>query len=316
MHAKSFLLYSFFLARLPLIFAKTGACAGNSPQHRSSWCQYDINTDWYSVVPDTGDTREYSFEISDTTVLSPDGVPRYAQTVNGQFPGPTIFANWGDEVIVHVTNNLKHSNNGTSLHWHGLRQNYTNQNDGVVSITQCPTAPGETITYQWRATQYGTSWYHSHFGLQAWEGVLGAIVIDGPASANYDVDKGSLILSDWSHETPDELYDYAMTVGPPYQTNGLINGTNVWGGGGERFTTEFESGTSYRLRLINVAIDTQFAFAIDNHTMTVIAADFVPVKPFTTDVLTIGIGRCFTLSLLDIHRLHGLIAATSFSMLS
>ena len=67
-------------------------------------------------------------------------------------------------LVVHLYNGL--SNNGTSLHFHGLRQNYTNPNDGVASITQCPLAPGESITYTWRATQYGTSWYHSHFALQ------------------------------------------------------------------------------------------------------------------------------------------------------
>ena len=68
-------------------------------------------------------------------------------------PGPTIFADWGDTVTIHVTNNLVTSENGTSIHWHGIRQNYTNDQDGVVSITQCPTAPKDTITYTWRAMQ-------------------------------------------------------------------------------------------------------------------------------------------------------------------
>lgn len=54
------------------------------------------------------------------------------------------------------------------MHFHGIRQNLTNGDDGVASITQCPTAPGESMTYTWKATQYGTSWYHSHFALQAW----------------------------------------------------------------------------------------------------------------------------------------------------
>jgi len=62
-------------------------------------------------------------------------------TVNGSFPGPTIYGNWGDTFVIHVYNGL--TNNGTGLHFHGIRQNYTNQMDGVPSITQCPTAPGE-----------------------------------------------------------------------------------------------------------------------------------------------------------------------------
>lgn len=61
-------------------------------------------------------------------------------------------------MIVHVTNNLPTAGgNGTSMHWHGIRQNYTNQMDGVASITQCPTVPGQTYTYKFRATQYGSS---------------------------------------------------------------------------------------------------------------------------------------------------------------
>lgn len=44
----------------------------------------------------------------------------------------------GDTLKIHVTNRL--TANGTSIHWHGIRQNYTVQNDGVPSITQCPIA--------------------------------------------------------------------------------------------------------------------------------------------------------------------------------
>lgn len=199
-------------------------------------------------------------------------------------------------MVIHVTNGLTTSTNGTSIHWHGIRQNYTNEYDGVPSITQCPTAPGETITYTWRATQYGTSWYHSHFALQAWEGVFGGLIINGPATANYDVDKGTIILSDWSHETCDSLYDYAQTVGPPTLDNGLINGTNTFDGSGKRFTTSFVSGTSYRLRIINSAIDTHWKFSIDGHTLQVIAADFVPIVPYTANYINIGMGMYFTCS--------------------
>lgn len=58
-----------------------------------------------------------------------------------------------------------------------------------------------------------SSWYHSHYSLQAWEGVAGGIVIHGPASGNYDEDLGIMMLSDWDHETADSLYAYAETQG-------------------------------------------------------------------------------------------------------
>lgn len=153
----------------------------------------------HAEVPDTGVTREYWLELTDVTV-APDGVSRSAMAVNGTIPGPTLFADWGDTVTVHVTNALTSSQNGTSIHWHGIRQNYTNDQDGVTSITQCPTAPGDSVTYTFRATQYGSTWYHSHFALQAWEGILGGIIINGPATANYDEDLGMLFLNDWDHQ--------------------------------------------------------------------------------------------------------------------
>ncbi|KAL1618176.1 hypothetical protein SLS54_007417 [Diplodia seriata] len=250
-----------------------------------------VDTDYYNEVPETGVTREYWFDLQEVTV-APDGIERIALTVNGTIPGPTIEADWGDNVVVHVTNNLASSMNGTSIHFHGIRQNYTNQHDGVVSITQCPTAPGSNYTYTWRATQYGTTWYHSHFALQAWEGVFGGIKINGPATANYDVDLGHVFLNDWSHETSSSLEIVSESQGPPTLENALINGTNVYNDSGvvtgSRFETTWEVGTSYRLRLVSGAIDTQFKFSVDNHTMLVIANDLVPIVPYNTTVLNIG----------------------------
>ncbi|KAF0315312.1 Laccase [Colletotrichum sp. SAR11_59] len=272
------------------------ACSGNTASTRSEWCDYDTSTDYMNTVPDTGVTREYWLELTDVTV-SPDGVSRSAMAVNGSIPGPTLFADWGDTVTVHVTNSLTTSNNGTSIHFHGIRQNYTNEADGVSSITQCPLAPNNTMTYTWRATQYGSTWYHSHFALQAWQGIFGGIIINGPATANYDEDLGMVFLNDWDHQTVDELYSTAETSGPPTLDNGLINGTNVYGDDGDstqtgtRFNMTWTSGTSYRMRLVNAAVDTHWKFMIDNHTMTVIAADLVPITPYTTTVLDMGMGQ-------------------------
>ncbi|KAJ6006465.1 hypothetical protein N7451_004409 [Penicillium sp. IBT 35674x] len=273
------------------------ACSGNTASTRRKWCQYDINTDYTTVIPETNVTREYYFNLEKVTA-SPDGRSRMALAINGSIPGPTIEANWGDWVVVHLTNSLPDDvKNGTSIHFHGIRQLHTNQNDGVVSITQCPTAPNNTITYKWRAMQYGTTWYHSHIGLQAWEGLFGGIVIQGPASANYDEDKGVIIMNDWDINTVDELYGTAQLDGPPTLDNGLINGTNVFGADGyvnqtgTRFNTSFTAGASYRLRLVNAACDTHFKFMIDNHTMTVIANDLVPITPYKTNVLNIAMGQ-------------------------
>ncbi|KAL1861180.1 hypothetical protein Plec18167_002884 [Paecilomyces lecythidis] len=164
--------------------------------------------------------------------------------------------------------------------------------DGVPSLTQCPIAPGDSYTYTWRAAQYGTGWYHSHFYVQAWDGVFGGIIINGPATANYDVDLGTMFLNDWYHKTADVLDLEAATSGPPTATNGLINGTNSYNDTlGARFETTFEAGTRYRIRLINAAADNHFRFMIDNHTLEVISTDFVPIVPYNTTQLSIGMGQ-------------------------
>ena len=48
--------------------------------------------------------------------------------------------------------------------------------DGVNGITQCPVAPGDSFNYTFRAMQYGSSWYHSHFSVQYADGAVGPLV--------------------------------------------------------------------------------------------------------------------------------------------
>ncbi|KAI1847280.1 hypothetical protein JX265_013539 [Neoarthrinium moseri] len=264
-------------------------CEFDSATANECWGDYSLSTNWYEEGPDTGVIREFWWEISETT-LSPDGFPRTVMAINGTIPGPQITADWGDTIVVHVTNSV--ANNGSSIHWHGIRQMGSVLYDGVSGITQCPSAPNDTQTYTWKATQYGTTWYHSHFSLQAWNGVFGGIVINGPASAPYDADTGTLLLSDWYHQTTDALYQQAQTSGPPPAQNGLLNGTNTGAdGSGTKFQTTVTAGARTRLRLVNTALDTHFRFSIDNHTMTVIAADLVPINPYNATDISIGIGQ-------------------------
>lgn len=86
--------------------------------------------------------------------------------------------------------------NGTTVHGHGVRQLDSVQYDGVPGVTQCPIAPGETLTYRYKVTQYGSSWYHSHMSLQYPEGLFGPLTFNGPATADYDEDLGALFLQD------------------------------------------------------------------------------------------------------------------------
>lgn len=51
------------------------------------------------------------------------------------------------------------------------------------------------------------------------------------------------------------------------------------------------AGNTHRIRLINGAIDSHFKFMVDGHNLTVIAMDLVPIVPYSTQVLSIGMGQ-------------------------
>jgi FtsP/CotA-like multicopper oxidase with cupredoxin domain len=86
----------------------------NSPTSRNCWSNgYSVATDFDAKWPTTGVTRYYTLTASNTT-CSQDGSPKKQCFLwNGQFPGPTITANWGDYIQVTVQNNMK--SNGTGM---------------------------------------------------------------------------------------------------------------------------------------------------------------------------------------------------------
>ena len=65
----------------------------------------------------------------------------------------TIKKEWGDTFEITITNELE--NNGTGIHWHGIRQLNSCPYDGANGVTECPIPPGHSFTYVWKATQYG-----------------------------------------------------------------------------------------------------------------------------------------------------------------
>lgn len=282
------------LSERDLVDRQDGACT-NGPRTRNCWSNgYSISTDFDAKLPPDGTTVTYNFEISNVTRPNPDGSGgnRPMMLINGQYPGPTVRAKWGDTLVINVKNNLQ--DNGTGIHWHGIRQWNTTQQDGVPGISECPIAPGKTRQYRFRATQFGTSWYHSHWSAQYGDGVLGPIIIDGPATANYDEDLGALPLTDWYYTPVFTLNEVAQhsTTGPPSADNILVNGTHVnKNGGGSYAKINVTKGKSYRIRIINTSLDNVFSVSLDGHNFTVITADFVPIKSWSTNQLTLAIGQ-------------------------
>ncbi|KAF2123461.1 multicopper oxidase [Dothidotthia symphoricarpi CBS 119687] len=262
----------------------------HGPTSRDCWDgTHNIDTDMDITWPNTGKTVRYHLDVSNIT-MSPDGFAKPMLVFNGQYPGPPIVADWGDDLEITVTNSLEV--NGTSIHWHGMRQLGSNEMDGVNGITECPIAPGDSKVYRFKATQYGTSWYHSHHSVQWGDGLVGPLIINGPATANYDIDLGALPFTDWFHAPIFTINAASLFAkGPTTADNFLINGSMTSTFGGKYAVTTLTPGKTHRLRLINSGINNFVHVALDGHDFTVIAADFIPIVPYKTSSIVIAVGQ-------------------------
>lgn len=195
------------------------------------------------LTPDAGG-RVRSFDLTITwEKYAPDGyAPARGMTlINGQFPGPLLEVDEGDVVHVLVHNYLP---SNTTVHFHGVEMEGSNWSDGVPGLTQRQIQTGNSFLYQWKATQYGSFWYHAHQRGQLDDGLYGPIVIrpalDRPrpfslisndsasvaAMIAAETASRPLVLSDFRHVTSEEGWEIEMAAGietPCYDAL-LVNG--------------------------------------------------------------------------------------------
>ncbi|QDS68790.1 hypothetical protein FKW77_005840 [Venturia effusa] len=230
-------------------------------------------------MPDSSIVRHYDLSVG-LAVIAPDGVQKNGLVVNGAFPGPLIEANWGEWIEITVTNNLP--DEGTALHWHGLLQEGNPWFDGVPSVSQAPIAPGQSMTGQYAG------------------GALGPLIIHGPKTEPYDIDIGPVMLSDWYHKDYFSIVNDTMNGLIPLSNNNLINGKMNYPCANTTFACtpnagiskfSFQAGKKYLLRLINTSAEAIQKFTIDGHKFKVIANDFIPINPYETNVITLGVGQ-------------------------
>ncbi|KAJ4704491.1 Laccase [Melia azedarach] len=218
-------------------------------------------------------------------------------TVNGKFPGPTLYAREDDTVLVKVVNHVKYN---VSIHWHGIRQLRTGWADGPAYITQCPIQPGQSYVYNFTITgQRGTLLWHAHI-LWLRSTVHGAIVILPKRGVPYPFPKPNkevvVVLAEWWKSDTEAIINEALKSGlaPNVSDSHTINGhpgpvSSCPSQGG--FTLPVDSGKTYLLRLINAALNEELFFKIAGHKLTVVEVDALYVKPFKTDTVVIAPGQ-------------------------
>ncbi|XP_022929401.1 laccase-11-like [Cucurbita moschata] len=218
-------------------------------------------------------------------------------TINGRFPGPTIYVQEGDRVLVNVTN---HAQYNMSIHWHGLKQYRNGWADGPAYITQCPIQRGSSYTYDFNVTgQRGTLWWHAHI-LWLRATVYGAIVILPKQGTPYPFPQPNrefeILLGEWWNNDVEAIVNQGSSMGVPPN---MSDAHTINGKPGplfpcsekHTFAMEVEAGKTYLLRIINAALNDELFFAIAGHNMTVVEVDAVYTKPFTTQAILIAPGQ-------------------------
>ncbi|KAI5578921.1 hypothetical protein POPTR_008G064000v4 [Populus trichocarpa] len=241
------------------------------------------------------EVRLYDFRVvlTNTTKLCST---KSIVTINGKFPGPTIYAREGDNVNIKLTNHVQYN---VTIHWHGVRQLRTGWSDGPAYITQCPIRPGQSYLYNFTLTgQRGTLLWHAHISwLRAT--IHGAIVILPQKGVPYPFPKPDkekiIILGEWWKADVEAVVNQATQTGlPPNISDAhIVNGQTgaVPGCPSPGFTLHVESGKTYLLRIINAALNDELFFKIAGHNITVVEVDAAYTKPFSTDTIFIGPGQ-------------------------
>ena len=263
-------------------------------------------------------------EMTDPNLIIVDGWTnhenegKFVHAINGSVPGPTLCVGWGDEIRVKLKNHVTPQGyTATSIHWHGMFQRDTPWHDGVCFASQCPILGGLEYDYVFKADPAGTHWYHSHYGVQSVDGIIGALIIQRDQEIReklydkvYNVENPEhvILIKDWEHETyqatlkkhighwvdsetgfpiPNaKSQDGSFTSGHPY-VSGFINGRGSYNNNLEPWIFRVKANDSYRFRMISASAMYAYRVSIDNHKLQLLSIDGLDVEQVQLDGIII-----------------------------
>lgn len=241
----------------------------------------------------TAKTVTYNWNITWTSA-NPDGATtRKIVGINGAWPLPVVEVDKGDQLVVHVYNGLGDKN--TSIHWHGMYQNGTNEMDGPSMVTQCPIPPGYSFTYNFTVDQNGTYWYHCHTDYCYPDGYRQALIVHDKDAYFNDMyeEEFTVTLSDWYHELAEDIEPSFMSVynptgAEPIPNSFLFNDT-------QGTSIPVKPNTTYMMRIINIGAFVAQYFYIDGHNFKIIEIDGIYTEPKEAEIIYLGIAQRYTI---------------------
>ncbi|MFF1879119.1 multicopper oxidase family protein [Leifsonia sp. NPDC058230] len=197
------------------------------------------------------------------------GTPTTTWGFDGAYLGPTIVADRGDRIRMHVTNHLAEE---TSVHWHGMHLP-ARMDGGPHQMV----SPGEVWEPHWTIDQpAATLWYHPHLHGQTEKqvqlGMAGMVIVKDPQEAalalprEYGVDDVPVIVQDKRFDADGQFSDnvsgFVGAIGDTLLVNGAI-------GPYLDVTTDV-----VRLRMLNASTARTYDFGFsDERSFQMIASD-------------------------------------------
>ncbi|XP_034676688.1 laccase-15-like [Vitis riparia] len=264
-------------------------------------------------------TRRHTFVVREASYTRLCSTKKML-TVNGQFPGPTIYAMKGETIIVDVYNKGKEN---VTIHWHGVNMPRYPWTDGPEYITQCPIQPGSKFSQKIiLSSEEGTLWWHAHSDWTR-ATIHGAIIVYPKHGTKYPFHKPNaevlIILGQWWKIDVNAIRDKGLASGADANASDslLINGQPgdlLPCSKSSTFKLTVDHEKTYLLRIINAALHEPLFFSIAKHKMTVVGTDGSYTKPLTRDYITIFPGQTFDVLLeANQHPDHYYMAAKTYS---
>ncbi|XP_049390563.1 laccase-14-like [Solanum stenotomum] len=217
-------------------------------------------------------------------------------TINGRFPGPTIYARAGETLALDIEN--KGKDNVTMFCCRGTGSRHV-KFDQVEWLVEAGSKVRKNITIS--DDDEGTLWWHA---LDIWQRatVHGAFIVHPkpgtnqalPFSMPHDHVDIPIILGEWWKKDVKEIFlEYVDSGGDinsdAFTINGQPGDFYPCSNNGT-FRIEVDIGKKYLLRVVNAAMSKTLYFGIARHNLTVIAMDGSPItEPFTTDYIELTI---------------------------
>lgn len=262
-----------------------------APKPAQLWCFYvAMALGFIGIAIADSPYRFFDWNVTYGDIY-PLGVRQQGILINGQFPGPEIYAVTNDNLYINVHNSLPEP---FLLSWNGVQQRKNSYQDGVYGTT-CPIPPGKNFTYRIQVKdQIGTYFYFPSLAFHKAAGGFGSIrVLSRPLipvpfpepAADY-----TLLIGDWytaNHSILKIILDGGHRLPNP---NGIV----INGRGPLATTFTVEKGKTYRFRITNVGLQHSLNFRVQDHEMTLVEVEGTHTMQNTYSSLDVHVGQSYS----------------------